>query len=429
MEDLKVNLTKALFSPSLLSSSYPHLFRLLRHSALPCSPTSLASEHMVGRCRWQGQEVDCRDIFTPVATDSGICCAFNPRQLLKEGNCHGQGEDMEYSCLVKEIQEAESSVKMGKEDVRKAAFGRKKGLQVVLDQHSSKDSPTTLFDSDDGLKLHVGAPGVFPLLTTHHLPLSLGQQHTLVLGASHLSTTPRVRQLSVQARNCLLPEDVPEDSVYSEYSFSTCLFMCALDLASSQLGCTPWYLPSPPNSTMCNPWDAATFAHTLENTPQSSCSHCLPDCQATTYTVTALATPIRACDSRNLNLNPFCNLDIKLESNPWIKDVTGLYQASTPVSGQVPDYIEDIATATRPQYKYWEDQKMDVLVQDQASTCNACTTGSLHQSSRPPSVTTPWRPTWRSSTSTSGRTPCWVGGGRGGRCSLDQSGKTLKLKN
>ena len=103
-----------------------------------------------------------------------------------------------------------------------------------------------------------------------------------------------------------------------------------------------------------------TFTRALESTPQSSCTHCLPDCEVTTYTLDTSATPIRACDSRNLNLNPLCNLVNRLETNPWIGEVTGLYRDS---KDQLPGYIKDMDQATRPQYKYQEDQQMDVLLE------------------------------------------------------------------
>ena len=399
-------MTKALFSPLQLTSAYPHLFRLLRHSSLPCFPTPASPGHLLERCRWAGETVDCRQLFTPVATDSGICCAFNPRQILRETNCTGQGEDTEYGCLVREIQEEES--KNTAKAVRKASFGRKKGLQVILDQHSNLDSPATLFDGDTGFKIYLGKPTNFPMLTSDHLQLSPGQQHTVRLSASHLTSTTGVRHLAVQDRGCLFPHEQPPDhhlEFYSEYSYDTCLFECALTLASSELGCSPWYLPALHNSTMCNPWDAASFTRTLENTPQSSCSHCLPDCEATTYTATTSATPIRQCDSRNLNLNPFCNLQTKLASSPWIGDVNSLY------GDNLPDYIKTITSASRPWYGYPEDEIVDVLHEGKVRPVLDPQRLFVPRMS---SLTAPWRPTWPSSISTLERRPSWVGRLRNG---------------
>ena len=50
---------------------------------------------MLRQCLWQGKEVNCSEIFTPVITDSGVCCAFNLGSDLKESN---------YSHLVTEMQ-------------------------------------------------------------------------------------------------------------------------------------------------------------------------------------------------------------------------------------------------------------------------------------------------------------------------------------
>ena len=55
---------------------------------------------MLRQCLWQGKEVNCSEIFTPVITDSGVCCAFNLESDLKESN---------YSHLVEEMQVKELS--------------------------------------------------------------------------------------------------------------------------------------------------------------------------------------------------------------------------------------------------------------------------------------------------------------------------------
>ena len=85
------------WSQEELALAYPNLFRLLWKSALPCSydPLSEDSAFMLKKCTWQGNLVNCSDIFTPVITDSGVCCAFNHRSNLK---------DSMYSQLVKEMQ-------------------------------------------------------------------------------------------------------------------------------------------------------------------------------------------------------------------------------------------------------------------------------------------------------------------------------------
>ena len=81
------------------AKAYPKLFRLLWKSTLPCYPFSSSelsnSTHMLRQCKWEGKEVNCSEIFKPVITDTGVCCAFNLQSDLKESK---------YSELVKKIQ-------------------------------------------------------------------------------------------------------------------------------------------------------------------------------------------------------------------------------------------------------------------------------------------------------------------------------------
>ena len=93
---------------------------------LPCFPKDDSSDeaHMLRQCSWQGRTVNCSDMFTPVVTDSGICCALNVESNLKES---------EYSHLVTEMQGPKKT-----KDLQKAASGIGKGLQVVIDQRSDR---------------------------------------------------------------------------------------------------------------------------------------------------------------------------------------------------------------------------------------------------------------------------------------------------
>ena len=180
------------------------------------------------------------------------------------------------------------------------------------------------------------------------------------ISARSLSASDSVRDLEVSQRDCLFPDEQPL-KFYSEYSHPTCIFECALTLAADLEGCTPWYLPRLANSTMCDPWRAARFTKFLETINSLQCSHCLPDCEATTYTATTSSTPIRRCDSRNLNLNPFCNLDNTMGLAPWLKDVVRKYKESGEVT--VPGYV---ANTTTGQQRFWfgyeEDEKREMIL-------------------------------------------------------------------
>ena len=119
-------LQPSIASQDTLSRIYPNLFRLLWHSKLPCLPSdkSLKEAFLLRHCSWLGKEVNCSDIFTPVVTDSGICCAFNVKDTLKES---------EYSHLVTEMQGPKKTM-----DLQNAVSGVERGLQVIIDQNSDR---------------------------------------------------------------------------------------------------------------------------------------------------------------------------------------------------------------------------------------------------------------------------------------------------
>ena len=85
------------------------------------------SPHMLSKCSWKGEDVNCSDIFTPVITDSGVCCAFNLQDNLR---------DSDYSRLVQAMQEESKSTSERKMGTAVSGIGR--GLEVVLVQNSHR---------------------------------------------------------------------------------------------------------------------------------------------------------------------------------------------------------------------------------------------------------------------------------------------------
>ena len=198
------------------------------------------------------------------------------------------------------------------------------------------------------------------------------------LSAMSLSSSDSIRDLEVSQRGCLFPDEEPPGvplKFYSEFSHHTCLFECALTLAAKLEGCTPWYLPRLVNSTMCDPWQAAEFTKLLETTNSSQCPHCLPDCEATTYTAIASSSPIRRCDSRSLNLNPFCSLDATTNLTPWLEDATEKYKDSGEPS--LPLYVSSIKSLKRPWYAYEEDREKEMILKVKGSVCETIKSCSL----------------------------------------------------
>ena len=100
-------------------------------------------------------------------------------------------------------------------------------------------------------------------------------------------------------------------------------------------------------SIPCDPWTTREF-NLLLSTLNSTCPHCYPDCEKVSFSLTHSSANFRKCDSRNLNIAPFCKLEHSANKmNRWLS--TALAQYSSPL----PDYLVDRFTKTF----FWNFQK------------------------------------------------------------------------
>jgi hypothetical protein len=136
LKDHILNVAKAYFIEPSFQNSYPALLKLLMHSALPCSPPpGVTTQALLKNCSWSGQAMDCSQLFQTVPTDSGMCCAFNYVSTLRNST---------YSELLNTMNGNINGTKSNEKKARKAKQGKRNGLRIVLDQHSSKKSVGTL---------------------------------------------------------------------------------------------------------------------------------------------------------------------------------------------------------------------------------------------------------------------------------------------
>ena len=134
-------------------------------------------------------------------------------------------------------------------------------------------------------------------------------------------------------------------------------------------------------SSTCDPWTARDFtAHMGE--ASKNCHQCRSDCQLTTYSTTVTSSEFRffipwilsskqifsrLCDSRNLNLSPFCNLSASSLAK-WQPAIHSTYGNTTT------DYTTGVSGPLRLKYpkKSWEEQELlgsltQVLIQNASS--------------------------------------------------------------
>ena len=106
-------------------------------------------------------------MFTRVPTDSGMCCALNADDSLRES---------EYKALIKEMQGERETTKRVMSRV-----GQKNGLRITLDLHSNTMSFGTHDKEYRGFHLFIGQPEEFPMMREKGVKLQPGSEHFIDL--------------------------------------------------------------------------------------------------------------------------------------------------------------------------------------------------------------------------------------------------------
>ena len=223
----KKNIAISFFNESNMQALYPELFRILWESTLPCFKEENKEEHMLLSCQLAGVDIECSNIFTRVPTDSGMCCALNVDDSLR---------DSEYKELVKEMQGNSAAQKV------KSQEGEINGLKLVLDLHSNTVSFGTVDQQHNAFKLFIGEPAQFPMMRSKSIKLEPGREHFVDLSASIVSSTEEIREISPKARDCLYTDESGLD-FYESYTYTNCKFECRVKEAEEKVKCIPWYIP------------------------------------------------------------------------------------------------------------------------------------------------------------------------------------------
>ena len=317
----KKEIAENYFNSVNMQSLYPELFRILWESTLPCFGTPEKGEHMLSSCQLAGSEVNCSDLFTKVPTDIGMCCALGIKDSLK---------DSTYQQLVKELQEDETTT--GKTEV-KSKVGQRNGLRLTLDLHSNTVSFGTLDQEYNAFSVFIGHPAEFPMLRERSLKLQPGLEHFIDLSAVVVSAND-IKDISPEARECFFADEGNLD-FYKNYTFSNCRLECAINKSEEIFNCVPWHLPRVRNfvpllnaeilSFRGRPQVLATLGLpgtsllTWERRPRIApnvdqiaslqpIQQLLPPRNSGSPSGSFLSIFSRLCDSRNLNMSPFCNL-------------------------------------------------------------------------------------------------------------------------
>ncbi|KAK7603514.1 hypothetical protein V9T40_003513 [Parthenolecanium corni] len=206
-------------------------------------------------CYFIGVQKNCCNIFSPVLTDAGFCYTFNSTYI---------DDDFINKTLpevkIQYVYETDSDLAM----IFDANDVEKNPIKVYL--HSSSEK----IISDD----------------IPHLKWAK-RIDTLLFSPKETYTTEDVRQLSIQQRHCVFPDEIPlmTDAIYS---FGACLTECRMRISQRICDCVPIFYPEIGEYKHCTWSKTSCIIRHLDEIRNAEECQCELPCFNTVYEVEKL---------------------------------------------------------------------------------------------------------------------------------------------
>ena len=338
-----------------MEKAYGNLFEILWYSQLPCYDVkNITSENrdemsLIKRCYWKGQKMSCSSIFLTRPTDRGMCCTFNmatAEEIFRKSRYASALSAMQHQDIQYGFEDADLPEWFRNDSEPRTQPGQNKGLRLVLDAHTDRVSPGTVFDNFRGFVTVIDGGEKYPLTSKNSFLIRPGRENYVALSALRVEADKDIKKIDPKKRKCYFPDEHRLE-MHNNYSRSNCILECNINYARNMMkksnqiiGCAPWFYPATDEqyTVVCDPWETKKFQSYMTNVPDEECAECLPDCTDTIYESRVSAAPFRDCDHTNLGASPLCDLE-NVDMNPpiWTQMVQEEFKGS---SMDVPDYAK-----------------------------------------------------------------------------------------
>ena len=125
-------------------------------------------------------------------------------------------------------------------------------------------------------------------IDTETISLSLGKEYFIDVVPTGSRASDSLKSLDAFDRKCLLKDELPESSVFKQYSESNCKYECRVELVSTLCGCVPWDFITTKLSPKkeCDVFGRTCFFAKMKNvtrSPENICPQCQKACDYTNY--------------------------------------------------------------------------------------------------------------------------------------------------
>ena len=231
--------------------------------------------------------------FQPTISDNGLCQGFNSpdiSQLYHKSDFFS----IFFKAFNRDFVEGNTLFEA-------QPFGQDFGLDFLLDKQLMFRNfwNESRYHKNGGFKISFAEPFSSHAIRSKLRPVHVGYHVTFLLTPLVLSSDKSLKSLPVHSRNCLFPDEVPEEMILLKaYSQGGCIFECMARYAREVCKCIPWDVPRENGTEIptCNRYGYFCFDYVMKNTSYESmhCGYCLPDCNVVEYQVSETSAPLNA---------------------------------------------------------------------------------------------------------------------------------------
>ncbi|XP_012159623.1 pickpocket protein 28-like [Ceratitis capitata] len=202
---------------------------------------------MLISCKYGGVKYKCTEIYQPVITNSGSCCAFNMvhgkflfRRNSECANCTAQTpkgtEHVEWS----PENGYQKNLPRSYSPMPAIGTGETLGLSVTLDVQA--DNYYCSSASSVGFKILLHNPLEVPNMREIGLPLTPGRETKVRIRAVKTDSEQGLRSMSKMSRRCLFADEKPLE-YYRFYTQRNCEVECLAKMLLKYCGCVTHFVP------------------------------------------------------------------------------------------------------------------------------------------------------------------------------------------
>ena len=220
----------------------------------------------------------CKDFF-PTPTDVGICLTKNIYldKIMKT--------ETGYKEIFDNDSQQEGTKIIGGTLWSETTLVIDTGLDYLYSQNYPTKSNSKMYEIS--LQLHqtteLAQMNKEPNYKDALIPLKLmaGNEYFIDVKPSGRTNSDAFKNLGSNKRDCVLPKEITETSIFKTYTQNNCKYECLVELSSKICKCKPWdYFTSYTNTTSfgeCDIFQRSCFASAMKNLTEEPTNHC-PQC-------------------------------------------------------------------------------------------------------------------------------------------------------